>query len=95
MSYQNKYIITIDNIQPEIKTISLAIEQVIVDESNNIVSKVSRNRCAFTPGQLTEVQQYIQDQAPNNSYQDVLDILNIMWTPQVIDNYNNFIQNNE
>ena len=73
------------DINPILKTVSVAIDTVINKDDVEIAR--SRHRCAFVPGQIEEVKAYtgLSDESPEIIY------LNSIWTPEVIQAYNDLI----
>lgn len=69
------------DIDPNTKTISVAIDSVL--RRDGVIVARSRDRRAFTPGQIQDVRAYIGvDESPE------IDYLNAIWTQEVIDAYN-------
>jgi len=67
------------------KTVSIALNTII--KENGIEISQSRHRCAFGPGDIEQVKEYIgSTEGPE------IDYLNAIWTQDVIDAYNNSIQ---
>ena len=72
----------IDNINPYNKTISIAMDRVIVDANGNQIAKVSRVRRAFVPGEIEQVKEWLgATESPE------IDYLSAIWTPEVIAAY--------
>lgn len=71
---------TIDNINLANKTISI-IREVVIKKDNTEISRM-RHRCAFVPGEIEKVKEYLGTQASPE-----IDYLNAIWTPEVIKNY--------
>lgn len=62
------------------KTISIRLDTVI--KENNVELSRSCHRCAFVPGQIEDVKNYLGvEDSPEIQY------LNSIWTPQVIADY--------
>jgi hypothetical protein len=76
------------DINPNNKTVSIAIETVIKKDGIQIAK--SRERRAFVPGQIEDVKKYIgQTQSPEISYLDSL------WTDSVITAYSDSLNASE
>lgn len=77
--------ITIDNINANTKTISIASDTVVLRDGIEIAR--SRNRCAFYPGQIADVKVFTgwNDATPEVIY------LNAIWTPEVIAAYQDLL----
>lgn len=91
--YQDVYIVNIDNIQPDLKTVSIAVDHVIMDDEGKVVSKIGRHRRGFAPGAMQDVMNFLAENAPNSNIEITEALLNTLWTQEVIDNYNQLIQN--
>lgn len=72
---------SIDNMDPEFKSISICKLTIIKDGDNEIAR--GRDRKAFIPGEIDEVKSYIElTEGPE------IDYLQSIWTQEVIDTYN-------
>ena len=79
----------IDNINTENKTISIAKYDIIKKDGIEI-SRSKPHRCAFVPGQIENIKEYIgQNDGP------VINMLNALWTQEIIKEYNDKISNQE
>lgn len=84
----------IDNINMR-GAISIAIEDVIINEDNDIISVVGRERRGFIPGQFQEVEDYLANKIPESPVQNALAVVAALWTQEVIDSYNQYISEQE
>lgn len=89
----SKYNIIIDTIEPLKKSLSIKIEGWYVDENEEL--KIIRERRAFLPGQIDDVNTWLDEFAPNTDKTDTLNVLNAMWTQEIIDAYNKLLEENE
>lgn len=85
--------INIDNIDTYLKTISIAVDTILVQDDGKEYT-LEHHRCAFVPGDFDKLAQHLKDQDPDNEHQDIIDIVSIMWTSDVVNQYQKQLQNN-
>lgn len=78
----SKYNITIDTIEPNLKTLSIKINGWTIDDNGDL--KIIKERRAFTPGQIEHLSDWLNEFAPETDASDTLNIVNVMWTPEVV-----------
>ena len=82
----SNYKVKIDSIDTEYKTLSVLIEWVKVNELGEI--STGRTRRGFVPGTSpADVETFLNDTAPGANYQDTVDTMNSLWTPEVVTKY--------
>jgi hypothetical protein len=85
-TYQEKIAVTISDVEPILKTVSVCIATLLVNE-NTVIATLSKVRQAFAPGDIQKVKDFIgMEDSPEIRY------LNDIWTQDVIDSYNTFVQ---
>lgn len=77
--------VTIDKIQPNLKTFSLKIETVFDSSRGTIV--IDSWRRAYSPGQINKLENDLNVFAQNSNAEEILDVVRTMWTEQVIADY--------
>lgn len=83
------YNINIDTIEPNLKTLSIKIDGWYIDEQGQL--QLIKERRAFLPGQIDEVNSWLDKFAPGTDKTQTLNVLNVMWPQEVINTYRNAI----